>query len=270
MSEPTVDTHLRQPLVGRKILVTRAADQAAALADPLARLGAEVIVCPTIAIVPTEDCSRLDQSLAELDRVDYLILSSANAVEFFFARLRQLGLDPASLRSKTIVAVGPKTAELIRSYGLKVDIIPSDYRAEGLVDRLRHQVAGRCVLYPKAGLARDLVPRQLTEAGAEVLDPVAYTSVAPADSAEILSAAVRSKLDLLTFTASSTVRNLVKLLTAEQFALARQVPVASIGPLTSQTARELGFHVVIEPEESTLPALIEAIRIHFERTGTGT
>lgn len=263
MSEPPADTCLHQPLCGRKILVTRAARQAAALAKPLRSLGAEVVTCPTIEMVPAHDSSALDKALAALDQVDILILSSANAVDFFFARLEKLDLDPTSLRGKTIVAVGPKTAAAIRGRGLQVDLIPSDFRAEGLVDMLRSRVAGRCILYPKAGLARDLVPKQLAEAGAKVLDPVAYTSAVPKDSAAELAAALRRGLDLLTFTASSTVHHLVELLDDDMLEEARQVPVASIGPLTSQTARSLGFEVVVEPQASTLDELIEAIRKYY-------
>ena len=267
MSEPPAETCLHQPLSGRKILVTRAARQAAALAEPLRRLGAEVVTCPTIEVVPAHDYQALDQALAALDQVDILILSSANAVDFFFARLEKLGLDPRSLRSKTIVAVGPKTATAIHSRGLQVDLIPSDFRAEGLVDMLRSRVAGRCILYPKAGLARDLVPKQLAEAGAKVWDPVAYTSIVPEDSAAELAAALRRGLDLLTFTASSTVHHLVELLNDGMLEEARQVPVASIGPLTSQTARSLGFKVMVEPSNSTLDDLIAAIRKYYqERT----
>lgn len=264
MSEAPADACLNKPLGGRRILVTRAARQAAALAEPLQTLGAEVFVCPTIEIVPAEDSTDLDEALTALDQVDILIISSPNAVDFFFARLGELDVDPTSLAGKTIVAVGPKTAAAIRRHGLQVDLIPKDYRAEGLVDMLRGQVAGRCILYPKAGLARDLIPSQLAEAGARVLAPVAYTSIVPADSAAKLTAAIRRGLDLLTFTASSTVHHMVELLDDGLLEKARQVPVASIGPLTSQTARRLGFQVVIEPSDSTLDDLIAAIRQYYQ------
>lgn len=266
MSKPSNDAYLRQPLTGRKVLVTRAVRQAAALAEPLCKLGAELFVCPTIEIVPARDSSALDQALAELARIDILILSSPNAVEVFFSRLEASGLSYESLRSLTVVAVGPKTASLIRDHDLHVDLVPADYRAEGVVDLLRSKVAGKRVLYPKAELARDLLPRQLTEEGATVIDPVAYTSTVPQGAAEKLASAVRQGLDLLTFTASSTVRHLVELLDEDTLALVRKVPVASIGPLTSQTARDLGFKVVVEPQESTLEDFIAAIRRYYEET----
>ncbi len=260
MSEPGEST---QPLAGKRILVTRTAAQADALARPLADLGATVVVCPTIEIVPPEDPTELDRALEQIDQVDILILSSPNAVEVFFGRCAQLDLDLSRLRDMTVVAVGPKTAQAIETKGVSVDQIPADFRAEGIVALLREEVAGRCVLYPKAGLARDLVPRQLTAAGARVLDPVAYTSRAPAEADRQLAKALTERLDLLTFTASSTVRNLTDLLSAHQAEQARTIPVASIGPLTSRTARELGFQVVIEPQDSTLEALIDAIQDYF-------
>jgi uroporphyrinogen III methyltransferase/synthase len=187
-----------------------------------------------------------------------------NAVKIFLSHLERRDMDPGLLHDKTIVAVGPKTAQAIADHGLQVDLIPEDFRAEGIIEVLSEKVAGKCVLYPKAGLARDLIPRQLRAAGAMVLDPVAYTSGTPADAAEKLAAAIRAGLDLLTFTASSTVHNLVKLIGPATLEQARLVPVASIGPLTSQTAREYGFKVVVEPEESTLDSLVEAIKAYFE------
>jgi len=251
------------PLAGKRILVTRTAAQADALVQPLEALGAATVVCPTIEIVPPEDSAELDQALQQIDQVDILILSSPNAVDVFFSRLAQQGLDPDLLRDITVVAVGPKTAQRIEERGVTVDRIPVDFRAEGLVDLLKNDVAGCCVLYPKAGLARDLVPRQLTAAGAKVLDPVAYTSRTPAGAARQLTTALAEGLDLLTFTASSTVRNLAELLPTDQRELARAIPVASIGPLTSQTARQLGFQVAIEPQDSTLEDLIAAIQDYF-------
>ena len=256
------------PLAGKRILVTRTAAQADALVQPLEDLGAAAVVCPTIEIIPPENPTELDQALQQISQVDILILSSPNAVDIFFSRLAQQGLGPDVLDKITVVAVGPKTAQAIEEQGVTVDRIPADFRAEGLVELLQDDVAGRCVLYPKAGLARDLVPKELTAAGARVLDPIAYTSRTPAGAAEKIAEALAQGIDLLTFTASSTVRNLAELLPEEQAARARTIPVASIGPLTSQTARELGFDVVIEPENSTLEDMINAIKHYFQDNGS--
>jgi uroporphyrinogen III methyltransferase/synthase len=243
--------------------VTRAAEQAAALSEALSRLGAEPVVVPTIAIVPPQSFAELDQAIARLDQTDYLLLTSVNAVTAFFDRLRTLGYDHQALARLKTVAVGPKSAAALESYGITADLVPDDFRAEGVVALLRDRVAGKRLLYPKAALARELIPAELTAAGAEVVTPVAYASAAPANAASRLQDALAEGLDLLTFTASSTVQNFVDLLDADSLRLARQVPVASIGPLTSETARKLGFTVVVEPESSTLEDMVAAIEDYF-------
>jgi uroporphyrinogen III methyltransferase/synthase len=163
------------------------------------------------------------------------------------------------------VVVGPKSAEALKVHGINADLMPEDYRAEGIVALLKDQVFGKRLLYPKAALARNLIPAELSAAGAEVLAPVAYASAPPADAAENLRQALTERLDLLTFTASSTVQNFVDLLDAEHLDLARKVPVASIGPLTSETASKLGFDVVIEPTYSTIDDMVEAIENYFKQ-----
>ena len=252
-----------KPLAGRRVLVTRAAEQAAALSDALARLGAEPIIVPTIAIVPPKSFAELDQAIARLDQIDYLLLTSVNAVTAFFDRLTTLGYDHRALGHLQTVAVGPKSAATLENFGVTADLVPDDFRAEGVVALLKDRVSGKRLLYPKAALARDLIPAELTAAGAEVIAPVAYASAVPVNAASRLQSALVEGLDLLTFTASSTVQNFVDLLDAESLQLARQVPVASIGPLTSETARKLGFKVVVEPESSTLDDLVTALITYF-------
>ena len=254
-----------RPLSGRRVLVTRAAEQATLLTTALEELGAEALEAPTIEIIPPPSFAELDQAIAELPSIDYLLLTSSNAVNAFFERLTVQGLDARALAGLQTVVVGPKSADALAAHGVNADLMPADYRAEGVVALLKDQVCGKRLLYPKAALARDLIPTDLTAAGAEVIDPVAYTSAPPADAAEKLRQALAGRLDLLTFTASSTVQNFVDLLDAEKLARARQIPVASIGPLTSETARTLGFNVVIEPGKSTLDDMIQAIEEYFTK-----
>lgn len=271
MSDPRIrELHGLSPLAGKRILVTRSGNQADTLAAPLKELGAEPVVCPTIEIVPPADLSALEIALSRMDKVDFVILSSVNAVESLFSFFEKRSFDPDRLRNKQIVAVGSKTARAIEAHGLHVDLIPPDFRAEGIVELIRDKVAGKLVFYPKAGLAREIIPAELTAAGAEVLDPIAYTSVAPLDATAKLKKAFTEGLDLMTFTASSTVRNFVKLVPAEMFAQAQRVPIAAIGPLTSQTARELGLRVAVEPATSTLEAMVEAIAAYFDAPGLRT
>lgn len=246
-------------LNGKHILVTRSAEQAPALSHALAVLGAEPIVVPTIEIVAPQSYADLDQAIADIAQIDYLILTSVNAVRAFCGRLSAQKLDAAALHHVQVVAVGPKSAESLAMFGLRADLVPGNYRAEGIVSLLKDRVAGKKVLYPKAALARDLIPTRLRDAGADVIDPVAYSSAPPADAAERIKAALREGLDLLTFTASSTVENFARLLDENGLKQARAIPVASIGPLTTATAEKLGFYVTIEPEDSTLEELVGAI-----------
>jgi len=252
-----------RPLFGRRILVTRAVDQAAPMIEALQQHGADPVACPTIGIIPPESCAELDAEIARLGEANYLILTSINAVEAFFARLHASGRDSRTLAGVTLVTVGPKTAEALAVHGVHADLIPSSYDAEGVVALLRGKVAGKRVLYPRAALARDLIVTELTAAGAMVAAPVAYASAPPADAAAIAHTALAAGLDLLTFTAASTVRNFAELLGPEDLALARAVPAAVIGPQTAAAATELGFTVAVEPAEATLEAMIEAIVDYF-------
>jgi len=250
---------------GKKVLVTRAGDQAKALTAALSEIGVDPIMVPTIEIIPPASFVELDRAIADLDQVDYLILTSVNAVNAFFDRMAAQGRNPQALSSMQMVVVGPKSAEALAERGVTADMIPQDYRAEGVVALLKDRVSGKRLLYPQAALARDLIPTELTAAGAKVIAPVAYASAPPIDAAEKLHKALAEGLDLLTFTASSTIQNFVALLDTKSLTLAKQVPVASIGPLTSETARRLGFKVSIEPKKSTLDDLVKAIRNYFEQ-----
>jgi uroporphyrinogen III methyltransferase/synthase len=251
---------------GQKILVTRAGDQATALTAALSEIGLDPVVVPTIEIIPPASFVDLDQAIADLDQADYLILTSVNAVNAFFDRMVAQGRNFQTLSAMQTVAVGPKSAEALAERGITADLIPQDYRAEGVVALLKDRVSGKRLLYPKAALARDLIPNALTAAGAKVIAPVAYASAPPVDAAKKLQRALAEGLDLLTFTASSTVQNFVALLDDQDLVLAKKIPVASIGPLTSATARELGFNVIIEPDNSTLETLVTAIKTYFSGT----
>jgi uroporphyrinogen III methyltransferase/synthase len=251
------------PLAGRRILVTRAADQAQAMAGKLTALGAVPVLCPTIGIIPPESYQELDAGIAQLAKTDYLILTSVNAVDAFFSRLAAAGRDAQSLAGVTVVTVGPKTAEALAACGVRADRLPTEYDAEGVVKLLRGEVAGRRVLYPRAALARDLIVRELAAAGATVVAPVAYASAPPAQAATAAHAALAADLDLLTFTAASTVRNFAELLDPADLTRARRVPAAVIGSQTAGAAKELGFTVAIEPQEATLDAMLAAIVDYF-------
>jgi uroporphyrinogen III methyltransferase/synthase len=256
----------RRPLCGRKIVVTRAAEQAGEFSASLAALGATVLECPTIRLVEPESWQLLDLAIRELRSYNWVVLTSGNAVRFFFQRLESLGLDARALSGCRVCAVGPKTADAIRSFGIKPDLVPTDYKAEGVVEEFaRLDMHSSRVLFPRADKARDVIPRELKRMGAHVDSPVAYRNIFPERlPPETLFALEKRSVDCITFTSSSTVQNLAAMLGEElMLDMLKGVTVASIGPITSKSCRDLGLKVDIEPELHTLDALAEALEAHF-------
>jgi len=255
----------RLPLFGKRIVITRARDQASNLRDALAELGAEVIEIPTIEIRDPISWEPLDDAIRRLDQFDYLLVTSSNGVRNFLARLRASGRDVRSLHGLTIGAIGPATAAEFAQTGVRADFVPKEYRAEGLLQALAgRNLRGKAFLIPRAQVARDLVPRVLTERGARVEVVAAYETVTPEFPASELARLLTPPPDVITFTSSSTASNFAKLFGPRPLKDVLQgVVVASIGPITSATVRKLGLEVIIEAQESTIPALVEAIHSHF-------
>jgi uroporphyrinogen III methyltransferase / synthase len=242
----------RLPLFGKRIVVTRAREQADALGSRLSELGAGVIALPTIEIRPPADCAPLDRVIAQLDTYDWLIFTSANGVRVFLEHLDDL----RKLRAK-ICAIGPATRAAVEALHVKVDLMGKEYVAEGLLEAFApHDLAGKRVLLPRAAVARDLVPTGLARRGAHVDVVEAYRTVAPEHLAEQARAILASRPDCVTFTSSSTVRNLVQAAGADAL---RGIPVASIGPITTQTARELGVEVATQAKVFTVEGLVDAV-----------
>lgn len=251
-----------KPLFGKRVLVTRATDQAGELVRLLSEAGAEPLVCPLIAIAPPVDPGPLDAAIDRLADTDILILTSVNAVEWFFRRLMDRGQDGRALQGVTLVAVGPKTAAAFSRFGLRPDLVPEQYHAEGVIAALQQQgVRGKRILYPRADLARDVIPRQLTALGAEVLAPVAYRNICPAESGARLEDLLRQGIDAITLTSSSTVTNLLALVGTD--AAVAGIPLISIGQQTSATIRAAGLSVAAEAEPSTLEGLLAAMVEYF-------
>ncbi len=249
------------PLFGKRYLITRPREQAASFVQLLQQQGAETICIPTIEIVPPEDTAELDTALQQLGCFDSLILTSANAVEMFFVRLSANQLDLRSLAGVQIVAVGPKTARAIEANGLRPDLVPEDYRAEGVVAELLAQgVTGKRILYPRAEIARTLICDELTRAGAEVVAPVAYRTIVPQGKEEMIRHLLKAnELDAICFSSSSTFNNLLTMLGDDLRQLQGRTDFFSIGPLTSATIRKHGFEVALESEKSTLDDLVVAM-----------
>lgn len=253
-----LDWFERQPLFGRRIVVTRPREQAGVLSDQLRTLGAEVISLPTIEIRPPEDWGPLDRAVSELDRYDWLIFTSANGVRCFVERLDASDRDLRDVRAK-ICAIGPATAESLQQLHLKVDRTPREYVAESLLRAFSsRELQGKRVLLPRARVARDVIPVELEKRGAKVNVVTAYRTVVPEGLASRADRLFRGprKPHWVTFTSSSTVRNFVSVCPVQRL---DGVRVASIGPVTSATARELGVPLDAEARRYTVDGLVEVI-----------
>jgi uroporphyrinogen-III synthase len=251
----------RRPLSGVRVLVGRARHQAGALSGELRKLGATVLEIPFIEIRKPRSFQALDSALESLADYDWLILTSANGVEAMWERLIKLRGRKANLKHLRVAAIGPATKKAIEQRGVKVDIVPKEYVAESVVRSLRRGVKGKRVLLVRAKVARDVIPRELRRAGAQVHVVEAYETVVPQSSRKRLQSALknpRRRPQVVTFTSSSTVRNFVALLSPRQSAGLDGIRLASIGPVSS-TLRELGLRVDLEAKELTIAGLVEAI-----------
>lgn len=256
-----------KPLVGRKVVVTRATDQAGELVRLLSDAGADVVEFPTIKTVPPASYEELDAAIAGLDGFDYVIFTSANALKFFMARMEELGVQASGLAGLRIVCVGPKTAELLRPYGLKADVTPRQYKAEGVLEALEsEEVKGRRFLFPRAEVAREELPDGLKARGADVVLATAYRTVAPeVDPSYVSELFEGGGISAVTFTSTSTVKNFVKIVGGKAVEYLSGICVACIGSVTARTCEEMGIRVSVVPEDYTVGALFDALTDYFKR-----
>ncbi len=292
MSEPPVAT---LPLQGKRVLVTRTREQASVLSEGLRALGAIPLEFPTIRIVPPSDWTQLDGALTQLYSsdsdtqasstsyiYDWVVFTSANGVHICLQRLQQLGYNPSALQHVRIATIGPATAEALTTYGLAADIIPDAYVAEGVAEAIiedarQHSIVlqGQHILLARAAEARKVLAVMLREAGAIVDDvPAYYTLTAAVDDERgrgLWNMLQQRQLSIITFASSSTVRNFMAWVKhCEEATGVTLVPtslptIACIGPITSQTARELGLTVAVEAKEFTIDGLLEAIVKYEEK-----
>jgi uroporphyrinogen III methyltransferase / synthase len=244
------------PLFGKRILVTRDRRQSSMLAEPLEALGAEILFVPVIEIADPAESTPLDQAIQNLASYDWLIFTSVNGVRHFVEALDRSDRDLRSLEAK-LCAIGPATRAAVEALHLRVDVMPEEYVAESLLKSLAGEdLKGKRILLPRAAVARDLVPVTLRERGAVVDVVEAYRTIIPADAAACAKEALVHKPDWITFTSSSTVKNLLAVTGKEPIA---GIKVASIGPVTSATAREVGLLVDVEADPHTIEGLVSAI-----------
>jgi uroporphyrinogen III methyltransferase/synthase len=254
-----------KPLTGRVVLVTRSREQAGAFAELLEAAGARVLLVPTIAIEPPHSWAPLDAALA--GGFHWVVFTSVNGVAMVRGRVEATGRGRDLLEGARLAAIGPATAGALGAWGLTAEVVPGEYVAEGLVGCLRPLVApGERVLLPRAAETRDVLVRELTAHGAHVTEVAAYrTRAATEHAAGLREALAEGRVDVVTFTSSSTVRSFCALFGgAELPRLLRGVTVACIGPITRATAEGRGLATQIVPEDYTIPALARAIVTHFE------
>lgn len=239
-------------LFGKKILVTRSRAQASKLTRQLENLGASVIEFPTIKIAnPTDGFKALDDAIKILHSFDWVIFTSANGVDKFFERLKSFKLDARALANAKVAAIGSATAEELSTHGIFADVIPAEFRAESLVDALKDFVAGKKILLARAEIARDVLPTELENFGAEVTVAAAYKTVPAAETK------LDADFDMATFTSSSTVENFIAAVGVESLANAK---VAAIGTVTAQTLKKFGVEADVIAQEFTIAGLVDAIK----------
>lgn len=259
-------SHSDKPLAGKTILVTRSAGQSSQFSQLLNAQGATVIEMPALVIGPPSSWVDLDQAIANLEPsakipFNWLILTSANGVNFFFDRLLEKGKDSRVLAGIKIAVIGKKTAESLRQWGVKPDLIPSDFVADSLVQNFPDSLKGQRILFPRVESGgRDVLVQELTAKGAEVVEVPAYESRCPdAIEPEVLEALQNRKIEVITFASSKTVKNFYHLIKFLNQSLLEGICIASIGPQTSEACHDLLGRVDVEAQEYTLEGLTQAL-----------
>jgi len=251
----------KKPMLGKGVIVTRAREQASGLVDVLRGHGACVHEFPTIAVEPLDDYNEVETAILQLARYQWIVFTSVNGVKFFWQQLNAVGLDSRILGGMQVAAIGPATADALRDRGINPDFIPEKYVAEHVVEGLlKLGIQGSDVLVPRAKVAREVLPEELKKAGCNVtVLPVYETRLVQASGDEIIARLDNGDIQYVTFTSSSTVENFFELVDPEVFKKYPEVKIASIGPVTTKTVERFGFAPALEPEDYTIPGLVDAL-----------
>ncbi len=266
---PQLNWFEQKPLFGKRVLMTRAKEQAGEMAVRLLSVGAEAIEAPTITILPPVDWNPVDRAIAEIGTYAWIIFTSVNGVDRFMTRLFAQGFDSRCLAGRRLCCIGPRTAMELERFGVRADVVPADYQAEGVLETLKQQDLGNLrILIPRAEVAREILPEELRAQGAHVdVVPVYRTRAPQHEVAEWRHRLLDHRIDVVTFTSSSTVHNFVAMAGGAEAVhpLVQSVVIACIGPITAKTVDEYGLTVSIMPRENTIPALVDAIVHHYEK-----
>ncbi|MDC4227970.1 MAG: uroporphyrinogen-III C-methyltransferase [Candidatus Manganitrophus sp.] len=256
-----------KPLFGKRIIVTRAKEQAPEFIDLLSSYGAEAVSFPTLEIAPPPSWVEADAAIERIEHYNWIIFTSVNGVQSFRKRLATLRKDLRVLKGISLCAIGPRTAAEVEAWSLQVDLVPSEFKAEGVLQALEGRgIAGKRFLIPRALEAREILPEEIQKKGGKVDVVPVYQSVRPTPDPAMLETILRAKgVDLITFASSSTLRNFMEILGPQRQSWLTGIAIACIGPITAETAREFGLKVDVIPGEYTLPALAESIVDYFRK-----
>jgi uroporphyrinogen III methyltransferase/synthase len=261
-----------KPLFGKRVLVTRALEQAGDFTKILEKHGAEPIAFPTIKTTAPPSWKELDRAIKKLSGYDWAIFTSVNGVKYFFDRLYKLGYDIRELKGVKICAIGPMTAKAVTNLGIKVDLMPKEFKAEGVLEALgKRKIRGKKFLLARAMVAREILPDEIRRLGGKIDVAAAYRTVKPAKEAgELKALLLEGGVDIVTFTSSSTVTNFVAMFKRKELPeLLKGCTIAAIGPITAATAKGYGIKVDIMPKDYTIPALTQAMTEYFKTKSTG-
>ncbi|NCO84395.1 MAG: uroporphyrinogen-III C-methyltransferase [Nitrospirae bacterium CG_4_10_14_3_um_filter_44_29] len=256
----------KKPMFGLRVLVTR---EHSGGFEPLEDMGAEIIEFSTIEIVPPESYDELDRAINKIEAYNWIIFTSGNGVKYFFERLMERDKDIRDLRGIKICAIGTRTAAEIKKYGIRVDLIPEEFNAEGLIEaflkiqnsKLKNQsLKGIKILLPRAEKAREIFPEKVRELGGEIDAPAAYRAVKPEMHGKRLKRFLREgRISIATFTSAATFNNFMEIMGADADELLRDVAIAVIGPVTAKAVEKAGLKIAIMPETATIEAMVEDI-----------
>ncbi len=267
--KPRLDWYEKKPLFGKRVLITRSREQSKKMAERILAQGGKPILFPTIQIKDPADFFALDMAISEIGKYDWVVFTSVNGVEAFFRRFFSREHDIRELVGPKFGAIGPVTAEAIRKHGIKVELLGEQFVAEGVLEALNKEgVKGKSFLIPRAEKARNILPEGIVKRGGSVDLVTVYRTDLPdiADVDSIRQALANGKVDVITFTSSSTVSHFAELIGKSYLAdLIRGKTLASIGPVTSQTIRDIGLEPTIEANEYTIDGLLKAIESYFRK-----
>lgn len=262
----TLRWYEKKPLFGHRVLVTREHTRGF---EPLEELGAELIEFRTIEIVPPDDWTELDRAIEKIDSYDWMIFTSVNGVKFFFQRLMDRDRDIRDLKGVRICAVGSKTESAIKKYGIKVDLVPKTFNAEGLIEaftaehgtqKAEQRLKGLKILLPRAEVAREVFPQKVRELGGEIDVFTAYKTVKPEVHGKRLKRFLKQgKISIATFTSAATFNNYMEIMGEDAIDLLKDVAITVIGPVTAKAVEKAGLKVSIMPKEATVEAMVEEI-----------